>query len=156
MGESTIDALTPFYERELIVDEPRVVKSGKKGTVYPGAVLMEYIGDIDQAAPALKQVELSPEEARPLLLRVLDNVELCLRNNCIHGDLSAFNILYWRGNVTIIDFPQAIDPRFNPSAREFLLRDLANIYAHWSRYGMRIDPGPYGNDLWQRFLRADP
>lgn len=243
-----MEALIPFYERDLIVDEPRVVKSGKEGTVYrcqahpntgaelfavklyrprhlrtfhndaicregrpildsggrprpswdrasrakgrmgrevqyqtwvvheyriltwlhgagadvprpiawsDGAILMEYIGDVDHPALALKQVTLSPDERRPLLVRVLDNVALWLRNNCVHGDLSAFNILYWDGTITIIDFPQAIDARFNPNARELLLRDLANIAGYWSRYGVHVDPGPYGEDLWQRFDRAD-
>lgn len=36
-----IEALTQFYERELIVDEPAVVKSGKEGTVYRRAAMVK-------------------------------------------------------------------------------------------------------------------
>ena len=37
-------------------------------------------------------------------------ISILLFCDSIHGDLSAFNILYWNGAITIIDFPQAVDP----------------------------------------------
>ena len=43
--------------------------------------------------------------AHDLFTRVMRNAELWLAYNVVHGDLSAFNILCWEGNVTIIDFP---------------------------------------------------
>src|SRR5208282_3408166 len=76
------------------------------------AVLMEYIGDENHAAPRLAQTELTREEAKPLFERILRNVALWLDLDRIHGDLSPYNILYWSGAITIIDFPQAIDARF--------------------------------------------
>src|SRR5688500_8251956 len=57
------------------------------------AILMDYIGDIDSAAPTLNSVTLEPDEAWPLFERVIWNVDRLLSNQRIHGDLSAYNIL---------------------------------------------------------------
>ena len=116
--------------------------------VGEGAVLMEYIGDENQAAPRLAQTELSREEAKPLFERILRNVALWLDLDRIHGDLSPYNILYWKGVITIIDFPQAIDSRFNQSARELLQRDLANVCRYFERYGIRGDPERIATRMW--------
>lgn len=118
-------------------------------------ILMEYIGDEESAAPKLQEVSLSPEETRPLFERTLGNIELFLRLNWIHGDLSPYNILYWQGNVTVIDFPQAVDARTNPSALDLLLRDVANVCRYFGRYGIRSDPERIARHLWGRFLRAE-
>lgn len=113
-----------------------------------GAVLMEYIGDENRAAPRLAQTELPREEVRPLFERILRNVALCLDLDRIHGDLSPYNILYWSGAITVIDFPQTIDSRFNPNARELLQRDLANVCRYFERYGIRSDPDRIATRMW--------
>ena len=69
------------------------------------AILMEYIGDMDLAAPTLNSVSLELEEVKPLFERVLRDIDLLLAHRRIHGDLSAYNILYWEGDITMIDFP---------------------------------------------------
>ena len=86
------------------------------------AVLMEYIGDVGTPALTLRDVVLEKVEAQPLFECILRNVELSLAHNRIHGDLSEYNILYWQGAVTMIDFAQAVDPRYNPDVFTFLLR----------------------------------
>lgn len=236
-----IETLEPFYARNLIVDEPYQVKSGKEGTMYrcrahpktgtqylaakiyrsrehrtfrndavyqegrvtvdkrvaraiqgktvfgreaqfaswieheyetlrilhdtgadvpepiactESAILMEYVGDEEAPANMLKYVQLAAAEAEPLFAQVLANIELFLRCDRIHGDLSAFNILYHHGCITIIDFPQSVDPRFNRQAPALLARDLANVYSYWSRYGIRFDPQAHADELWWRFLHA--
>ena len=53
-----------------------------------------------------------------MLDRLLWNVELFLGHNWIHADLSAFNVLWWEGRGTVIDLPQAVDPRSNPHAAD--------------------------------------
>lgn len=57
------------------------------------AVLMEYIGAIDEPAPRLSEVELPQEEAQPLFDCIMGNIELLIHGR-IHGDLSAYNVLY--------------------------------------------------------------
>lgn len=83
--------------------------------------------------------------------RVVENVALWLGRNYVHADLSPYNILYWRGIATIIDFPQAIDPRFNPNAQSLLERDLENVCRYFGRFGVRADPQRLAQRLWTAF-----
>lgn len=111
-------------------------------------VLMEYIGDETRAAPRLAQVELSREEVRPLFERIMSNIAMLLDLDRVHGDLSPYNILYWNGAITIIDFPQAIDSRFNSEARNLLMRDVANVCGYFERYGIRSDSARIASRMW--------
>jgi len=118
-------------------------------------LLMEYIGDRYSAAPLLQEVRLKPEEARPLFDRCIENVEIFLSCDSIHGDLSAFNILYWNGAITVIDFPQAVDPFDNPSAFSLLVRDVERVCQYFSRYGIQSSPVDITTDLWRRYMRRE-
>jgi len=119
------------------------------------AILMTYVGDEDDAAPQLRSYRPDRDEAEELLRQVLRNVELFLYRNVIHGDLSAYNILVWEGRVTIIDLPQAVDPRKNKHARGLLERDLVRVCEHFERSGVRTAPGRLTNDLWTAWQFAD-
>jgi RIO kinase 1 len=119
------------------------------------AVLMEYVGARDEPAPLLHQVRLAPEEARPLFERLLRDIELFLACDCIHGDLSAYNVLYWRGAVTIIDFAQAVDPRYNPEVYPLLERDIERVCRYFARYGVVADAGALAAELWVRYLGGE-
>jgi len=114
------------------------------------AILMGYIGDADQAAPTLHEVHLSQVEARRLYVQALHNVELMLDHHLIHGDLSAFNILYWQGEITLIDFPQAIHPDQNVNAYWIFERDLMRLYEYFAGYGIRGNPKRMAADLWKK------
>ena len=57
----------------------------------------------------------------------------------VHADLSAFNLLWWEGRLRFIDFPQAVDLAINPSALDFLHRDLTNVGEWFARHGTTID-----------------
>jgi RIO kinase 1 len=59
---------------------------------------------------------LEPDEVEPLFNEVLRKVEVLLKHHLLHGDLSAYDILYWEGKVILIDFPQPVDVRSNPDA----------------------------------------
>lgn len=115
------------------------------------AILMSYIGGDEMAAPGLNAVDLEPEEVRPLFERVVKNIELMLANNRVHGDLSAYNILYWEGEITLIDFPQAVDPRQNRSAYPIFLRDVTRICEYFNRQGLRISARRLADDLWTAY-----
>lgn len=119
------------------------------------AVLMEYVGDVEEAAPLLREVTLAPEEAQPLFERLLRNVELFLACDRIHGDLSGYNILYWQGDAVIIDFAQAVDPRYSPSVVELLLRDVRRLCDFFARYGVEADATSLALDLWDRYMRGE-
>jgi RIO kinase 1 len=115
------------------------------------AILMEYFGDAGGAAPMLSRVTLSRGEAEACLRQIFRTVTLLLENHLVHGDLSPYNILYWSGQPVVIDFPQAVDARFNPNARDLLERDLDNVCGYFARAGVRADGRRLANEMWQRY-----
>lgn len=117
-------------------------------------LLMEYLGDERGAAPKLRETTLDTAEALPIYERLMANVELFLSNDIVHGDLSAYNVLYWRGQATVIDFPQAVDARTNRNALPLLQRDLKNICRYFAGHGIRSDAESIGRGLWRRYMRA--
>ena len=46
--------------------------------------------------------------------------------------MSAPHILVWGERTVMIDFPQAVDTRLNPNARQLLRRDVVNICEHFT------------------------
>lgn len=118
------------------------------------AILMEYVGDVGDPAPLLREVTLPREEAQPLFASTLRNIELCLEYNCIHGDLSEYNILYWHGNVVLIDFAQAVDPRYNPDVYFLLLRDIERVCGYFARYGVEADAHELAKEMWASHIGA--
>ena len=119
------------------------------------AIRMSYIGDLELAAPQLRATRPDPAEARDLFEQVLRAIEMMLYVNVIHGDLSAYNVLVWEGRVTVIDLPQAIDPRKNRHAHALLERDVERVCAHFERFGVRSSPHDLASDLWTAWEFAD-
>lgn len=140
---------------------PRPIAAGQN------AILMTYYGDEQMAAPTLNEVALEPDEAGPLFREVMRNVELMLRDGRIHGDLSAYNILYWDGQAILIDFPQVVNSRVsnsthaygnqvNPDAYHILARDITRVCEYFAEQGVNCDPGFIMRQLWQRYAAARP
>jgi RIO kinase 1 len=102
---------------------------------------MAFIGDGEQAAPRLAEVRLDVETARRAWLQVQSEIRGILQADLVHGDLSAFNVLWWRGRPVIIDLSQAVDAIVHPAARELLRRDVERTAAYFRRLGVAIDPG---------------
>jgi RIO kinase 1 len=118
-------------------------------------ILMEYVGDDDAPAPMLSSVDLDDDDARDVVAQIMRNIELLLANDRVHGDLSSHNILHSEGRICIIDFPQAVDPRFNSNALTLLERDVENVARFARRFDVAIDVNRITRDLWRRFLRAE-
>lgn len=126
-------------------DVPLVHASGNN------AILMTYLGDEHMPAPTLNSIDLDPDEAQPLYERVLSNVEKMLSVQRVHGDLSAYNILYWEGEITLIDFPQAIDPNQNSNAYRIFERDLLRVCEYFHHQGVATRPHQLAAELWTAF-----
>ncbi|OUC07099.1 hypothetical protein RY27_16945 [Litorilinea aerophila] len=124
--------------------------------VAENAILMGYIGDERRAAPTLHETVLTADEAPRLFAETLRNVELMLEYGFIHGDLSAYNILYWEGQITLIDFPQVTSLHANSNARSILRRDVERICDYFARYGLDANPQELAASLWQRYTRITP
>jgi RIO kinase 1 len=118
-------------------------------------ILMEYFGTEEMPAPTLFSTRLTSYEARPLFERIVHNIALMLEHGCVHADLSAFNILYWRGDIRIIDLPQAVDPYKNPNAFKLFERDVARVCQYFERYGIETNAARLTRDLWTRHVSRD-
>jgi RIO kinase 1 len=114
------------------------------------AILMEYIGDARMPAPTLNSVNLEQDEAERLFERVLNNIEIMLAHGLVHGDLSAFNILYWDGEITLIDFPQVVRPDENRNAYYIFKRDVTRVCEYFADQGVRANPARMVARLWKR------
>jgi RIO kinase 1 len=120
----------------------------KPVSMEKNAILMEYIGDAGSAAPTLNTVTLDRDEARDIFDRVIRNVDLLLTSERIHGDLSAYNILYWNGGITLIDFPQVTFAEMNPSAWVIFLRDVTRVCQYFKSQGVNCDARKLAAELW--------
>jgi RIO kinase 1 len=123
-------------------------------TQIGNAILMEYVGEVGEPAPLLQEVTLTREEAKPLFESVLRNVELFLAHNRVHGDLSAYNMLYWRGAIKLIDFAQAVDPSQSQDVFPLLARDIERVCRYFARYGIVSDADTLAADMWRRYQRG--
>lgn len=112
------------------------------------AILMTYFGDLQTPAPTLNTIRLPRDEVQPLFERVVRNVDLMLSKERIHGDLSAFNILYWQGEIWLIDFPQVMQPRQNRLAYTIFERDLLRVCEYFARQGAQVAPRRLAAELW--------
>jgi RIO kinase 1 len=109
--------------------------------------ILEYIGDREQAAPRLAQARLSPPELRVAWDQLVEGLRAMLQAGWVHSDLSAYNALWWRDELWIIDLPQAVDLAISPHGFEFLHRDVCNVATWFSRHGVEVDPDALYGEL---------
>ena len=102
-------------------------------------VLMQFIGDRTRAAPRLAQARLGPGQLADAATQLTADLHRMVRAGFVHGDLSAFNLLWWEGRVWVIDLPQAVDLAQNPMAVDLLHRDLTNVARWFTRRGVAFD-----------------
>ncbi|MEM7535384.1 MAG: RIO1 family regulatory kinase/ATPase [Chloroflexota bacterium] len=126
----------------------------KPYTASENAILMGYVGDAGVAAPTLQEVSMDRDEAHELFQEVIRNIELMLAFDLIHGDLSAFNILYWEGQITLIDFPQVVSTAGNPNARQILQRDVQRVCEYFENQGVLCDARALSNRLWYQHAKV--
>ncbi|TME26863.1 MAG: hypothetical protein E6I66_14015, partial [Chloroflexi bacterium] len=100
---------------------------------------MAFIGDGDRAAPRLADVDLDLVTARRVWRELQREIRLILDAELVHGDLSAFNVLWWRERPVIIDFSQSVDAVVHPAARDLLRRDVERTAEYFRRQGVRVD-----------------
>jgi RIO kinase 1 len=110
------------------VPEPIAVKNN--------VLVMEFIGKDGVNAPSLKeQAPDDPEKVYGVLLTYLER--LYRKADLVHGDLSEYNVMMWKGKPVIFDVAQAV-PTSHPMAAFFLRRDLTNVSRFFSRLGVNV------------------
>ncbi|MFH1089722.1 MAG: RIO1 family regulatory kinase/ATPase [Candidatus Uhrbacteria bacterium] len=98
------------------------------------AIFMELLGDTENVAPRLCDVELTSKEAEKAFRSIIETVLIFWNFGIVHADLSEYNILWWNKEAYIIDFPQAVDKRTHPNPSELLERDLKNITRFFGKF----------------------
>jgi RIO kinase 1 len=99
-------------------------------------LIMELIGERDNPAPQLKNVDLELEEARRIFNTLSDYISLLYNKaDLVHADFSEFNVLY-DGEPVVIDMGQSVTLE-HPMASKFLARDVTNIARYFEKkYGI--------------------
>ncbi|MEM1515027.1 MAG: serine protein kinase RIO [Thermoproteota archaeon] len=116
------------YEAEVRVPRPIAISKN--------VLVMEFIGKNGASAPLLKDVELK-NPAR-IYNNILLHVKRLYRDaKLVHGDLSEYNIMFWRGRPILFDFSQAVSIE-HPSSDQFLIRDIENINRFFSKIGVNV------------------
>jgi len=139
-GNEVIERMWPIQEMAML---QRAWTAGAS-VPYPvertdDGVLMEFIGDMEQAAPRLAQARLTTGEVAAAWKQMLESLRALTAAGLVHGDLSAYNLLWWRDRLVLIDLPQAVEFTTNTDAPELLHRDLANVAAWFGPRGVAVD-----------------
>jgi len=101
---------------------------------------MEYIGNMEGAAPTLARLRPRGPLLEVIWEQLVFNLGRVVAAGFAHGDLSAYNMLWWEHELWMIDFPQATDIAANPMGLDFLHRDVLNITLWFGRQGLERDP----------------
>ena len=117
------------------------------------AILMQLVGEGGKPAPQLRHVRLELDAARAVLARLLENVEIFLDCHLVHGDLSAYNVLWSGGKAWIIDVPQSLNLHTHRGGLEYLRRDVENLDRYFARYGLSSDD--FARRAWGRYARGE-
>jgi RIO kinase 1 len=108
-------------------------------------LVMEFLGDRKgYPAPRLKDFEFdaSPDDQLSKWREVYQTCIAHMRTmyqSCrlVHGDLSEYNMLWWKDRLYIIDVSQSVEPD-HPRSLEFLRIDIKNVGDFFKRKGVNI------------------
>jgi RIO kinase 1 len=120
--------LEQAFQAKVNVPKPIAVKNN--------VLVMEFIGKDGRSAPSMKeQLPDNPEKNYKLLLTYL--TRLYRKADLVHGDLSEYNIMLWKGKPVLFDMSQSV-PSSHPLAKSLLERDLTNVNRFFSRLGVKV------------------
>ena len=117
-------------EAKVRVPKPIAVKSN--------VVVMEFIGKDGVSAPSLKeQPPDNPEKVYKVIVTYIKR--LYQKAKIVHGDLSEYNIMMWKGKPVVFDVSQSVALQ-HPMADFMLRRDIANVNRFFSRLNVNVIP----------------
>ena len=104
--------------------------------VKNNVLIMEFIGENGESAPSLKEkTPKNPERVYKALLTYLQ--KLYCKAELVHGDLSEYNVMIWKGRPVLFDMSQAV-LLVHPMADFLLHRDLTILNKYFSRLGVKV------------------
>jgi RIO kinase 1 len=99
---------------------------------------MEFIGKEGVSAPSLKeQAPTNPEKVYKILVTYVKR--LYQKAKIVHGDLSEYNIMMWKGRPVVFDVSQSVSIQ-HPMADFMLRRDLENVNRFFNRLNVKVIP----------------
>jgi RIO kinase 1 len=117
------------------------VRVPKPVAVDKNVLVMEFIGDGGVPAPTLR--EEPPKRPSAMYKLIMASVRSLYCNaGLVHGDLSEYNVMNYRGRPVLFDLSQAV-LREHPKADELLRRDLGNINRFFSKLGVDVKSVEY-------------
>jgi RIO kinase 1 len=112
------------------------VRVPKPIAVERNIVIMEFIGKDGVSAPRLK--EIPPDDPVKTYKQLLVFMRrLYQKAELVHGDLSEYNLMTWKGKLVMFDMSQSV-PTSHPLAQELLNRDITNVNRFFSRQGVKV------------------
>jgi RIO kinase 1 len=103
---------------------------------------MRFVGDGIEPASQLREVTLDNPEH--VMNQVFDDYLTMYRDaHYVHGDLSGYNILWWKDKPWIIDVPQAYKVGAWADMKRvelMLLRDIKNVLSYFEQYEIYREP----------------
>jgi RIO kinase 1 len=122
--------LQEAYAAKVRVPKPIAVKSN--------VVIMEFIGKEGVSAPSLKeQPPNNPERVYKVIVTAIKR--LYKKAKIVHGDLSEYNIMMWKGRPVVFDVSQSVAIQ-HPLADFMLKRDIANVNRFFKRLDVNVIP----------------
>jgi len=108
-------------------------------------LVMEYLGTTISPAPLMKDVELkNPKKTFETIIDFIS--KMYNKAELVHGDISAFNVLFHKNKPYIIDFGQGVLVE-HPNSLEFLKRDIYNIVSYFKRLNISADVNEIYNKI---------
>lgn len=103
-------------------------------------ILMELVVGPD-GAPAPRLAATRPERnlLESLWIQLCDTISGLAALGCVHGDLSAYNLLVAGDRLVLIDLPQTVDLFGNPHGMDMLQRDCTNVATWFRARGLDVD-----------------
>ena len=122
--------------RNLDAADKAKVRVPKPIAVDRNIVIMEFIGKDGVSAPRLK--EIPPKDTAKTYRQLLTFMRrLYQKAELVHGDLSEYNLMTWKGKLVMFDMSQSV-PTSHPLAQELLNRDITNVNRFFSRQGLNV------------------
>lgn len=117
-------------EAKVRVPKPIAVKSN--------VVVMEFIGKGGVRASTIK--EQPPDDSEKVYKVIVTYLKrLYQKAKIVHGDLSEYNIMMWKGKPVVFDVSQSVSIQ-HPLAEFMLRRDLANVNRFFKRQDVEVIP----------------
>ncbi len=135
--------LTQMKRHDIIVPTPILSRDN--------ILIMEFIGE-DNGTPA-KRLKDIDELENPIkeMNFILDQIsKMYLNAHLVHGDLSEFNILYYKEKQIIIDVSQAVSI-YHINAPVYLQRDIKNVLNYFSKF-IDSENVPSAEEVYKKIL----